>query len=90
MKTRDVLVRAVGGEPLHRVAVDAGERVVYITTHDGVPAVERGEREPTEFPKGDVFPYNSISYKELRAQWDAEGRTDSGIWRGLSQYIFSS
>ena len=81
-----IIARASRGEPLHRVAVDQANGLVYITTPDRVAAVGTGEWDPTGFPKEDIFFFDSGTYKILRAQWEHGGRTDSALWQRLSRY----
>ncbi|MDB5734501.1 MAG: hypothetical protein JWN16_1138 [Alphaproteobacteria bacterium] len=90
VENKEVIARGYGGEPLRRVAVDGAKRVIYITTEDGLPMVLDGKREPTGFPKEDIFLFNSDVYKKLREQWDDSGTTDPLVWRSLSQFIFES
>ena len=86
MKAVPIIARAFQGEPLHRVAVDQENRLVYITTPDRVSAVEAGEWEPTGFPKEDIFLFDAVAYELLRSQWTKAGRTDTQVWRDLSRY----
>lgn len=87
MKTTAVIARAYQGQPLHRVAIEESERLIYITIPERVPAVEAGDWYPTGFPKEDIFVYNSDTYEILRSQWEKCGRTDPNVWRTLSRYI---
>jgi hypothetical protein len=81
-----VIARAMGGEPIKRVVIESGERVIYIAAPDKLAAVETGESEPVGFPKEDVFYYETNTYNTLRAQWDSNGKTDSAVWIGLRRY----
>lgn len=82
----DVIARAFKGEPLHRVAVDHGPGLIYITTRARLPGVSTGEVQPTGFPDSDIFCFNTDTYERLRREWVDTGRTSPEVWREARRY----
>mgnify|MGYP006278546747 CR=1 FL=1 len=81
-----VVARALGGEPLKRVAVGKGERVIYIANPDRLEAIGRGDSEPVGFPKADIVVYDPMVYEALHTQWSINEKTDPALWMKLRRY----
>jgi hypothetical protein len=82
----DVLARAYRSEPLRRIAIEAGDRVVYLANPEYLMEVEAGESDPVGYPREDVFEFDADLYMQLREQWEREGRTDDTLWRSARLY----
>ncbi len=83
-----VIVRAFEGEPLQRVVVSIGERLVYVASPELIPSVTAGNSEPVGFPKEDVFEFEREVFDTLRAAW-AMGHRQPGspeLWGRLRRY----
>lgn len=81
-----VLARASRGEPLRRIAVGSGGRVLYLANPDRLDAVRAGESDPVGFPKEDVFEFDEGAFAALIEQWTRQRATDPAMWRKLRRY----
>jgi hypothetical protein len=77
MDGRFVIVRAFGGEPLKRVVVNIGEKLVYIANPDLLSRVQSGESSAVGFPPNDVYIYEDIAFSRLASEWGETGQTKS-------------
>jgi hypothetical protein len=86
MQMQKVLVRAFGGEPLDRVVVEHGERVIFLAHPGRIAAVQAGDSYPVGFPREDVFVFDAALYERLKYQWDSQGLTESALWAEATCY----
>lgn len=82
-----VIARAYGGEPIKRVAMGVGPRVVYLANPDRVAAVESGTSAPVGFPEEDVFQFEENIYRRLTAQWAAHPNLMREAWSALEPFL---
>jgi hypothetical protein len=84
MDGRFVIVRAFGGEPLRRVVVNIGERLIYIANPDLLERVNSGESSAVGFPPDDVFDFDDKAFSALRSEWNEKGHTK--LWSSLRRF----
>ena len=85
-----VIARAHGGEPLERVAMKTGRRVVYLANPTRIEAVMAGQSNPVGFPTEDVFEFDEDVFAVLADQWARQRATDPATWQRLTPYVIRS
>ncbi len=75
------LVRAYKGEPLKRVVIECGKRVVYVANPNRMVEIASGQSYPVGFPYEDVFKFDSDLYARLSGEWESSGQTGPSLWR---------
>lgn len=86
MKAAPVIVRALRGEPLKRVAVSVGDRVIYVAAPAQMDAIQAGRSEPVGFPKEDVFVFDEDVFSMLSAAWHLAKVESSATWSRLKRF----
>lgn len=81
-----VLARASQGEPIKRMLIEVGERVLYLANPARIAAVEAGESDPVGYPPEDVFEFDEAVYAALVEQWARQRVTSPATWRQLKRY----
>jgi hypothetical protein len=87
---RVVLAKASGGQPLQRMLVEIGERVIYLANPERIAAVEAGDSEPVGYPQEDVFEFDEGVFAALAEQWARQRATDPATWQKLKPYDIRS
>jgi hypothetical protein len=82
----DVIVRAFGGKPLHRVAVQADNGLVYVVRPGVESRIESGETHPVGFPETDTFEFKSENFHSLDREWQTEAATRRETWSALLRF----
>ena len=85
-----VIARADRGEPLERIAIETGRRVVYLANPARIGAVEAGESNPVGFPREDVFEFDEGVFASLADQWARQRATEPATWQKLRPYELRS
>lgn len=85
-----VIARAHQGEPLERIALETGRRVVYLANPARIDAVLAGESNAVGFPKEDVFEFDEAAFAALADQWARQLATDPATWQKLKRYDLRS
>ena len=70
----DVIVRALGAQPVAAVAMDKANGLVYVAKRESLQRVELGLTEPVGVPASDVFEFDQTVYERLcrgEIGWDA-------------------
>jgi hypothetical protein len=86
MARETVIVRAFRGEPLKRVAMDFGERLIYLANPELLKAVEAGDSAAVGFPIEDVYVFDKSVLYELETEWNETGATTNSVWRKLEKF----
>lgn len=86
MQKKRVIVRASGGEPLERIVMGRGRRVIYLANPHRISAELSGETDPVGFPVEDVFAFNDQVYEALCLQWQKTQATKNADWEALRPY----
>jgi hypothetical protein len=81
-----VIARAFRGEPLKRVAVDFGEKVIYLANPELLKAVEVGDSAAVGFPAEHVYVFDKSVFYELEAEWNETGATTRSVWEKLERF----
>ena len=81
-----VIARADRGEPLERIAIEWGTRVVYLANPARIDAVLAGESNPIGFPQEDVFEFDEVVFADLSDQWARKRATEPATWQRLRSY----
>ena len=77
MNSPYAIVRAYGGEPLKRVAVESQRGLIYIVNPALSEAVKSGGSLPVGIQPSDVFEFDPDVFAALRGAWD---RGDAPDW----------
>jgi len=83
MSYQFIIVRAYLGEPLRRVKIGSGDRVIFVASEESLERVRAGESVSIGFPKEDVFEFEDDAYSALKMQWGMTARTGAELWRRL-------
>jgi len=75
-----VLARAYRGEPLMRIVMGTGERLIYLANEQEIGAVEQGLSDAVGFPAEDVFVFDPQLFSRLTNEWQATGQTTRQAW----------
>ena len=81
-----VMARAYEGEPLERVVVGVGERVIYLARPDLTEAT-MATGGGVGFPREDVFYFDEAAFAALTDQWARQRATDPATWRSLTRFL---
>jgi hypothetical protein len=85
-----VLARASRGEPLTRIAVGSGKKLIYLVNPTRLDALEAGNTSPVGFPREDVFQFDEDLARRLGDQWKRKGRTTDLLWQEALLLRFNS
>lgn len=75
-----ILVMAVCGEPLRRVAISRNRRLIYVANPASLSRIKDGHTEPVGFPAEHVFAFDAALYASLRERWEKDGMLERGAW----------
>ena len=77
MDGRIVVVCAFEGEPLRRIVVNIGERLVYVANPERINTIQRGKSSPVGLSPDNVYTFDAQGYSALTAEWRETGKTRS-------------
>jgi hypothetical protein len=81
MRGEQVIVRALGGEPLIRRVWEVFPDAIYICSEEGYEKLIAGDGwMPVGFPREDVFRYDPSMMEALLENW----HSDSTVWNRLT------
>ena len=86
MSRQMVIARASGGEPLLRVLVKIGEKVVYLANPDLFDAVVSGKSSAVGFPPIDVYDFDKSAFIELQDRWHEAQLDQPELWKPLKRF----
>lgn len=78
---KEVLVRAVDGEPLKMKAINAANGLVYVANPASIERIRQGESWPVGFPPEDVFEFDEAAFEALSVRWLSQRILTLDEWR---------